>query len=44
MGKDWVETQNYRQTMVLQDKAEKYTQKLPNAKILMEMVCCYDDF
>lgn len=43
-GKGRVETQNYRETMVSQDKAEKSTQKLPNANILMEMVYCYDDF
>lgn len=44
MGEDWVETRNYRQTVLLQDKTEKSTQKLPNAKILLEMVGCYDDF
>lgn len=44
MEQGWVETQNYRQVMVLRDKAEESTQKLPNAKIAMEKVCCSDGF
>lgn len=44
MGQGQVETQNYRQVMVLWDKAEESIQKLPYAKVAMEKVCNSDGF